>query len=138
MAGRLLAGDAEDGALALGDLAERLGASAQTVSRPTRWLWTSPAARRRLRWWLTSGWREPDVRDELADRGVALGQALDDAQPVDVGEGLVERPQVAQVIGLDDDRWRWSCGCGRGRHGWEGTPGGRWDVASTAVDINGR
>ena len=67
MAGPWLAGEAEDGAFALGDLAERLGAQGgRSVSRPTRRLSTSPAARRRLRWWLTSGWRQADVRDELA------------------------------------------------------------------------
>jgi hypothetical protein len=44
------------------------------------------------------------VVDELGDRRCARGQALDDAQAVDVGEGLVEAAQFAQVVGLVDDR----------------------------------
>ena len=47
---------------------------------------------------------EPDVIDELGDRRRAPGQPLDDPQPVDVGEGLVEQAQLAQVVGLIDDR----------------------------------
>ena len=42
--------------------------------------------------------------DELGHRRRARGQALDDAQAVDVGERLVEAAQLAQVIGLIDDR----------------------------------
>jgi hypothetical protein len=40
--------------------------------------------------------------DELGDGGLGLGEAADDPQPVDVGEGLVDEPQLAQVAGLDD------------------------------------
>ena len=71
------------------------------------------------------------------DRGLAVGEAPDDAQPVHVGEGLVERAQVAQVVGLEDDRRDGRADAGGGRHGWVGTPGGGWGVASTTVDING-
>jgi hypothetical protein len=44
------------------------------------------------------------VIDELRHCSRAVRQALDDAQPVDVGEGLVEAAQLAQVVGLVDDR----------------------------------
>jgi hypothetical protein len=47
--------------------------------------------------------READVVDELGDGGRAIRKALDDAQPIDVGEGLVEAAQLAQVVGLVDD-----------------------------------
>ena len=46
---------------------------------------------------------EPNVIDELRYRRRARGQALDDAQAVDVGEGLVEAAQLAQFVGLVDD-----------------------------------
>ena len=46
---------------------------------------------------------QPDPLDELGDGGLALGEALDDAQAVHVGEGLVDEAQGAQVLGLVDD-----------------------------------
>ena len=67
---------------------------------------------------------EPDVLDELGHRGRAGRQALDDPQPVDVGEGLVEEAELAQLVGLVDDRRD-----GRADPGGRGTqgrlPGGR-------------
>ena len=100
------------------------GRRLQTVSRPTRWLWIEPGGAEALEVVADERLAEAHVRDELADRGVALGEAPDDAQPVHVGEGLVERPQVAEVIGLDDDRRDGRADVGGGRHGWVGTPGG--------------
>jgi hypothetical protein len=47
---------------------------------------------------------EPDVVDELGNGRRALGQSLDDAQAVDVRQGLVEAAQLAQIVGLVDDR----------------------------------
>jgi hypothetical protein len=47
--------------------------------------------------------RQADVLDEIPDGGRAAGEATDDAQAVDVGERLVEQPQLAKVIGLVDD-----------------------------------
>jgi hypothetical protein len=47
--------------------------------------------------------RQADVLDEIPDGGRAAGEAPDDAQAVDVGERLVEQPQLAKVIGLVDD-----------------------------------
>jgi hypothetical protein len=43
------------------------------------------------------------VLDEIPDGGRAPSEAPDDAQAVDVGECLVEQPQLAKVIGLVDD-----------------------------------
>src|SRR4029079_7207581 len=37
------------------------GRRVQIVSRPTRRVWTRPATRRRLRWWLTRGWLRPTL-----------------------------------------------------------------------------
>jgi hypothetical protein len=41
--------------------------------------------------------------DQLGHRCRTVGQALNDPQPVHVGEGLVKQPNLAQVIGLVDD-----------------------------------
>jgi hypothetical protein len=46
--------------------------------------------------------READLRDELRDGRVGGGEPADDPQPIDVGEGLVDEPQLAQVVGLED------------------------------------
>jgi hypothetical protein len=50
------------------------------------------------------GLAEPDVVDQLADAGRAVGQPAHDAQPVHVGEGLVEDADLAEVVRLVDDR----------------------------------
>jgi hypothetical protein len=47
---------------------------------------------------------EPDGVDQLAHRGGALGQPSDDAKAVYVGECLVKDAQLAQIVGLIDDR----------------------------------
>lgn len=47
---------------------------------------------------------EADVVDELADAGRPVREAPDDPEPVDVGEGPVEGPDLAEVVGLVDDR----------------------------------
>jgi hypothetical protein len=58
------------------------------------------------------------VLDEIPHRRRAAGKALDDAQPIDVGERLVEQAQLAQVIGLvDDGGERGANAGGRGRQG---------------------
>ena len=60
---------------------------------------------------------------------LAMGRAgltPDDAQPVDVGEGLVERAQVTQVLRLEDDRRDRGAEAGGGRHGLQGTPAVGW------------
>jgi hypothetical protein len=44
------------------------------------------------------------VIDELGHRGLALGEAADDPEPVDVGQGLVDEADRAEVVGLVDDR----------------------------------
>jgi hypothetical protein len=50
------------------------------------------------------GLRQADLGDEIGNRGVGLGQATDDPKPVDIGEGLVDKAQLAKVGGLVDDR----------------------------------
>jgi hypothetical protein len=50
------------------------------------------------------GLRQADLLDQVRDRGVAVGEALDDAEPIDVGECLVDDPQLAELVGLVDDR----------------------------------
>jgi len=47
---------------------------------------------------------QPDVVDQLGDRGRGIREALDDPQPVDVGQRLVEQADLAKVIRLIDDR----------------------------------
>jgi hypothetical protein len=46
--------------------------------------------------------RQPDLRDELRDGRLAVRQAPDDPEPVDVGERLVDETQLAQLIWLED------------------------------------
>jgi hypothetical protein len=50
------------------------------------------------------GLRQADLLDQVRDRGVAVREALDDAEPIDVGERLVDDPQLAELVGLVDDR----------------------------------
>ena len=47
---------------------------------------------------------EPDALDQLGDRGLALGEPLDDPQAVHVGEGLVDDAQRAELVGLVERR----------------------------------
>jgi hypothetical protein len=41
--------------------------------------------------------------DQLGDRRRAGGQALDDPEPVDIGQRSVEQSDLAQLVGLVDD-----------------------------------
>ena len=107
------------------------------VSRPTRRRLDEPGDAEALEVVADERLRQADVGDELGDAGLALGEAPHDAQAVHVGEGLVEGAQVAQVVGLDDDRGDRRAEPGGGRHGAAGSPGSAV-VASTTVDINGR
>ncbi|MFL5681178.1 MAG: hypothetical protein ACJ77B_11325 [Chloroflexota bacterium] len=50
------------------------------------------------------GLRQPDVLDQVANRRMARREAADDPEAVDIGEGLVDDPQLAEVIRLVDDR----------------------------------
>jgi hypothetical protein len=47
--------------------------------------------------------RQADVLDQVRDAGVSEREALDDAQPVDVGERLVDDPELAEVFGRVGD-----------------------------------
>ena len=74
--------------------------------------------------------------DELGDRRFAVGQTSDDPQSVDVGHDLVERAQLAQVLGLGDGGGDGAADSGgRGGQG-RGSDRGLVAVASTAVYIN--
>jgi hypothetical protein len=42
--------------------------------------------------------------DQLGDARVAVGEAPDDPQAVDVGEGLVDETEASELIGRIDDR----------------------------------
>ena len=46
---------------------------------------------------------ETDVLDEVGDGRRAVGEALNDPQPIDVCQRLVKPAQVAQVVRLVDD-----------------------------------
>ena len=61
------------------------------------------------------GLAQADVLDELRDVGRPVGQAPDDAQAVDVGEGLVEAADRTQVVGLVDNRREGRADAGGGR-----------------------
>jgi hypothetical protein len=50
------------------------------------------------------GLREADLLDQVRDGRVAAGETTDDPEPIDVGEGLVDDPQLTKVVGLVDDR----------------------------------
>src|SRR5262245_26793406 len=63
---------------------------------------------------------EPDPLDQLRHGRLALGEALDDPQPVHVGEGLVDDAQGAELLGLVHDG---RDGRSEVRGGW-----GQWDA----------
>ena len=71
--------------------------------------------------------RQPDVVDQLGDGGRRARQALDDPEPVDVRERLVEDPQRAEVVGTVDE------GSDRAAD-----PGGRRDGSNLLVAGRGR
>jgi hypothetical protein len=47
---------------------------------------------------------QADVLDELGDARGAGRQTLDDPEPVYVGQRLVEQADLAELVGLVDDR----------------------------------
>jgi hypothetical protein len=78
---------------------------------------------------------QPDLRDELGDGRLARGETPDDAEAVDVGQGLVDEAQLAQLVGLEDgvgDR-----AADVGARGAQGSLRRRRPVVSTTVYING-
>ena len=48
------------------------------------------------------GLRQSDLGDELGDGRFRDGENPEDPQPVDIGEGLVDQPKLAEVVGLED------------------------------------
>src|SRR6185295_17217780 len=93
--------EAEDRALACGDLAEclgtegadRLAADAARLDQAGDAESLEVMAHERL--------AEPDMGDELGHAGLAVCEATHDAQPIHVGQGLVEGAQLAQIVGLE-------------------------------------
>ena len=78
------------------------------------------------------GLREADLGDQLRDGGFSFCEAADDPEPVDIGEGLVDEPQLAEIARLDDG--------GRDRRADAGRGWGQGSVSvavvSTTVYIN--
>jgi len=94
---------AEDAALVLGKGAEGLGEEARDglatdASRLDEPGDTEPPQMPRHEWLA-----QPDALNELGDRCLSLGKALDDPEPIHVREGLVDQAQGAQVLRLVDD-----------------------------------
>ena len=80
--------------------------------------------------------READVLDQVRHAGVSEREALDDPQAVDVGEGLVDDAQLAEVFGRVGDGSERGPKSGPGRAQW-GCPRARLDqprFISTVVD----
>ena len=48
--------------------------------------------------------RQPDLADQVGDGRVTSRETLDDPEPVDVGERLVDDAQRAQLVRLVEDR----------------------------------
>jgi hypothetical protein len=44
--------------------------------------------------------RQADLRDELRHRRGTGGEAADDPEPVDIGQGLVDEAQLTKLVGL--------------------------------------
>lgn len=79
--------------------------------------------------------RQPDLGHELGDRRLGGRETADDPKAVDVGEGLVDEAQLAQLVGLED-RVREGAANAGGRGAQDRLRVGR-TVVSTAVYING-
>jgi hypothetical protein len=98
------ANDPEDGPLARGDLVEGLGPEADDDLASLALGRDKAGVAEPLDVMRDERLRKPDVVDEIGDRRVAVGQPPDDAEPVHVGERLVECPDAPQVIRLVDER----------------------------------
>ena len=81
--------------------------------------------------------RQPDVVDQLGHGRVAGHEPAHDPEPVDVGHGLVEDAQLAQVLGRRDGRRNGAANAGSGG-GQVGDSAAGPSIASTTVYINGR
>ena len=116
------------------------GTMVWTVSRPWRRAVTRPDLAQLAQVPRHERLRQPDRLDELGDGRRALREDAADPQAVHVRERLVEPPQLAQVVGLDDDvRDRAADAGGGGGHGvGRASDTGTAPLGSTAVYINGR
>jgi hypothetical protein len=81
--------------------------------------------------------RQADLRDQLGDRGRPGRQAADDPESVDVGEGLVDEPQLPELVRLEDGVGERAANAG-GRRRQRGLSEAGIRVASTTVYINRR
>ena len=124
------AGHAEDRALARGEFGERLLAQAadRLAAVPARLDHAGGAEAAEVP--RHERLRQPDMRDELGDGGLAVGEPAHDAQTVDVGHDLVEGTQLAEVFGLGDGRGDGAADPGgRGGQGWgSGWGGAPWHI----------
>ena len=100
------------------------GRRLQSVSRPLRRVVDDPRRAELAEVPAHERLGQPDVLDQLGHRGCAGRQALDDPQPVDVGQGLVEQSDLAELVGLVDDRCDGRADPG-GRRAQGRLPGGR-------------
>ena len=124
--------------LARGELLERLGdeavdglAAAGAAPRRARPRGAARGATRRA-----AATARPGSMSSVTVASASARRAHD-AEPVHVGEGLVDEPQLAQLVGLVDDGRDRAADAGRGGgHGEVGLRSGT--VASTTVYINGR
>jgi hypothetical protein len=82
------------------------------------------------------GLRQPHVVDELGNGGLGASEPLHDAQPVHVGEGLVEGAQCAQLLRLVEDGGDRAADAGSGRGQGRLRFGACETDASTPVYIN--
>jgi len=48
------------------------------------------------------GLAEADLGDEIGHGRLGGGEAADDPEPIDVGKGLVNEAQLAEIVGLED------------------------------------
>jgi hypothetical protein len=76
---------------------------------------------------------QPDLGDELGDGRLPGGEAAHDPEAVDVGERLVDEPQLAQLVRLEDGVGDRAADAGGG-----GTQGERSGTEGIGRRINGR
>jgi hypothetical protein len=121
------ADDPEDGPLAGGDLVECLGTEADHDLAAVALGRDEAGVAEPLDMVRHERLGQSDVLDEVGDGRVAARQTSDDAEPVHVGQRLVEGPDAAQVVRLIDER--------RDR---AADPGGRGRQDRSSADTNVR
>ena len=131
----------EDRPFPRGDLAEGLRAKRRDGLAADAARLDEAGNAERLRWWLTRGWLRPTWAMSSATLA-SPRRGADDAQPINVGEGLVEGRAARAGRRAGGRSRQGSSGTGRGSARAVGAPGSAPGmvrrVASTSVDINGR